>query len=116
MVTSGVGVSVGRGVEVGVDVGVTVAVALGVNVGVGVSYVLICMARQGLMNQIPTRSNTARIAPSSGAGGTIERETRGRKLLPSRKDAPHIRQVLAPSATLALQVGQRLANLFTSTL
>lgn len=94
----------------------TVAVEVGVSVAVGVLYVLMWMALQGLMNQIPTSSNTPSIAPSNGAGGTIERETRGRKLLPSSKDVPHIRQVLAPSATLALQTGQRLASLLTSTL
>lgn len=116
MVTSGVGVSVGRGVGVNVAVGVSVAVEVGVSDGVGVLYVLICMARQGLMNQIPTNNNTPRIAPSNGAGGTMEREIRGSSFLPSSKDEPHIRQVLAPSATLALQTGQRLTSLLTSTL
>ena len=106
----------GEGAGVGVNVGVTVGVAVGVAMGVGVLKVRICIARQGLTNQIPSKNTTARTAPSSGAGGTIDTETWGKKLRPVSKDAPHIRHVLAPSATLALQAGQRLTSFFSCTL
>jgi len=107
------GVEVGRGVGVNVGVGVIVGVGLAVQVGVMVGVgmggvtpednfspkmtaaVKMTTAKPPRMKScFRVRRFVGAATGSSSAGSSIS------------KEAPHIRQVLAPSATRAPQVGQ----------
>lgn len=74
------------------------------------------IALHGLMNHNETSSRIPSAAPRRGAGGTMDRDTCGMRLLPPCREAPHIRHVFAPSATLAWHSGQRRVSCLTCTL